>query len=347
MKKGLKKLTLAGLAATVMMFSTAFSWKEPQQEHSSLPAQSNKAFKVALLLPGNAQDGGFMESAYQGLMRAQQDFGVQVTYKDKVPHDTEKLSEALRELAKTNPDMIIGHAGQSMEAVNIVSKEFPKIKFVNTQTNLTGENVSSYQVLQEESAWLAGAAAGLLTKTNTVGHISGAKVTPGFKGRAAFADGLKYTNPNATFLTTFTGNQDNAELAKRVALAQIESGADMIFTMLNMARQGVIDANRETGTHQFGNVRDYYNDAPDVFIGSAVSDASRTVYSAIQDLVERDWKAGSVVLIGLEDSEAVRLALSPEVPQEVKDKIEELSQKIRSGEIVINLNYTGPEFTNY
>lgn len=340
MRKLLSKLALSSLAMA-LVFSSGLSTVEASKDPSHT---NNKKAKVALLIPGSSKDGGFMESAYRGLVKAEEDFKIKATFVENIPHDTAQIADALRKLAKKNPDMIIAHAGQSSEAVKLVAKEFPKIKFVNTQTNLTGDNLSSYQVKQEESAWLAGAAAGLLTKTNVVSHISGARVGPGLLGRAAFADGLKYTNPEATFLTTFTGNQEDAALAKSVAQAQINAGSDMIFTMLNKARSGVTEAARENGVYQFANVRDYYADAPDVFIGSAISDASLTVYGAIKDLTEGTWKPNTVKKIGLENPDAVRLALSPFVPQDVKDKIVAFAEKIESGEIVIPSEYTGPEF---
>jgi len=326
-----------------LVFSSGLSIAQASNDANLL---AHKKAKVALLLPGSKSDGGFMESAYKGLMKAKEDFGIKASYVDNVPHDTAKIADELRKLAKKKPDMIVAHAGQSSEAVKIVAKEFPKIKFVNTQTNLTGDNLSSYQVKQEESAWLAGAAAGLLTKSNVVSHISGARVTPGLHGRAAFAAGLKYSNPNATFLTTFTGQQDDAALAKKVAQAQIKEGSDIIFTMLNLARPGVAEAARENGVHQIANVRDYYAEAPDVYIGSAISDASLTVYGAIKDLTQGTWQPNKVVKIGLENPDAVRLALAPAVPQDVKDKIAAYAEKIKSGEIVIPAasDYTGPEF---
>lgn len=340
MKHLYSKLALSIFSLVILLVSSGFSWEEPRKDKPV----NNKSIKVALLIPGPSNDGGFMESAYKGLLKAENELHVKTTYVDNINPDTESIATALRKLAKKNPDLIIAHAGQSTEAIKKVSLEFPKIRFVNTQGSVTGDNLSSYQVLQEESAWLAGAAAGLLTKTNIVGHISGARVTPGFNGRAAFADGLKYTNPSATYLTTFTGNQDDAVLSKKVAQAEINAGADIIFTMLNNARIGVTEANRDSGTYQIGNVRDYYADAPDVYIGSAISDAGQTVYSAIKDLTERKWKAGVVVKIGASNTDAVRLALSPTVSKEIEDKMLELSKKIVSGEIEISLKYDGPDF---
>ncbi|MNI28471.1 Purine-binding protein precursor [compost metagenome] len=341
MKPLFSKLALFSLIMVIVLVSSGFSGKESQKGHKP---DKHKSVKVALLIPGPSNDGGFMESALNGLLKAQNELKVKTSYVDNINPDIESIATALRKLAKKKPDLIIAHAGQSTEAIKIVAKEFPKIRFVNTQGNAVGNNLSSYQVLQEESAWLAGAAAGLLTKTNIVGHISGARVTPGFNGRAAFADGLKYTNPNATYLTTFTGNQDDAVLSKKVAQAEINAGADIIFTMLNKARIGVTEANRESGTFQIGNVRDYYADAPDVFIGSAISDAGQTVYKAIKDLTEKKWAAGVVVQIGASNPDAVRLTLAPHVSKEIVDQIAELSKKIISGEIEISLKYEGPDF---
>ena len=51
-----------------------------------------------------------------------------------------------------------------------------------TQGLVQGSNLSSYDVLQEESAYLAGVLAALTTRTGVVGHMSGIRVPPGLKG---------------------------------------------------------------------------------------------------------------------------------------------------------------------
>src|SRR5690606_25796185 len=160
------------------------------------------------------------------------------TYIDGIPPEQPELEAALRELAAAGPDMVIAHGGQNSAAAETVAAEFPEIAFVVVQGNVTGPNLSSYEVLQEESAWLAGAAAGLLTETGIVGHISGIRVTPGLKGRGGFYNGLMHTNPEARFLTIFAGDQDDNALSHEVASAEIAAGADIIFTMLNSGRQG-------------------------------------------------------------------------------------------------------------
>ena len=303
-----------------------------------------KKLKVAMLIPGQIDDGGFMEAGYKGLLMIRDKLGADITYIDKIKPQKELLSSALRKLAFAGPDMVIAHGGQNSKAMVTVAPDFPNIKFVVVQGNVKGPNLSSYEILQEQSAWLAGAAAGLLTKTNVVGHISGIRVRPGLKGRGAFYNGLMHTNPGAKYLTTFAGDQDDNELSYRAATAEIKTGDDIIFTMLNAGRKGAIDAMRENKVYQIGNVRDWYPTAPDVFIASAVANVSLAGYHAAKDLADGKWKPGVVKKIGLENPEAVSLSLAPHVSKDIRNNLEKLRQDLASGKLEVSIKYEGPEF---
>lgn len=298
---------------------------------------------VAMLIAGQIDDDGFMEAGYDGLVAIEQELGATTSYIDGIEPKPELLKAALRELAADGPDLVIAHGGQNNEAAETVAPEFPEVKFVVVQGNVTGPNLSSYDVLQEESAWLAGAAAGLLTETGTVGHISGIRVTPGLKGRGGFYNGLMHTNPDAEFLTIFAGNQDDNELSYRVATEEIDQGADIIFTMLNAGRTGATEAMRERGVRQIGNVGDWTARDPDVFISSAVANVSIGALQAARDVADGTWEAGTIKTIGLDNVDAVSLALAPDVPEEVRARIDELREMIVSGEIEVSTDYEGPE----
>ena len=77
-----------------------------------------------------------------------------------------------------------------------------------------------------------------MAETGVVGHIAGIRVPPGLKGRGGFNNGLMHTIPDAKFLTTFAGNQDDNAQSYKVAKAEIDAEADVIFTMLDAGRTG-------------------------------------------------------------------------------------------------------------
>lgn len=153
------------------------------------------------------------------------------------------------------------------------------------------------------------------------------------------------TDAKVKLLTNFSGHQDDNALSKRIALAEIDAGADVIFTMLNAGRQGAIEACAERQKRQIGNVVDWTERNPTVFVGSAMASVSKAVLTAAQDFAQGRWKGGVVRQIGLEDPTAVRLALAPDVPADVRMRIDALLKEIASGARPVPTQYDGPEFS--
>lgn len=311
---------------------------------------SGRAFaaapKVSALFAGKIDDGGFMQAGYDGLNLAESRLGVATVFEQGMAPKPEELAAALRKLAMAKPDLVIAHGGQNNAAAKAVAAEFPDIRFVVTQGNVTGLNLASYEVLQEHSAFLAGMLAGLTIRTGIVGHMSGIRVTPGLKGRAAYIAGVRRADPGVRVLTNFSGNQDDNALSKRVAAAMIAAKADIIFTMLNAGRTGAIEACREGGAKQIGNVRDWTLVAPEVFVASAFADAGRALFNAAQDLVQGRFAAGQIRQIGLESPEAVRLTIAPSVPIDVRIRIETMAAEIVAGRFHVSAEWQGEEFPN-
>lgn len=304
----------------------------------------SKPLNVVMLIPGEIDDDGFMEAGFNGLMAINETLEAQTSFIANVESDVDTMAGALRRLADGGPDLVIAHGAQSSFAAMRVAPEYPNVRFVVTQGDVIAENLSSYAVRQEESAWLAGAAAGLLTETDVVGHISGSRVPPDLMGRGAFYHGLMHTNPQAQFLTTFAGDQDDEELAHDVASATIDAGADIIFTMLNDGRNGATDAMRKHGVKQFGSAGDWVTIDPEVFVGSAIADVSAAVLAAARDLADGSWKGNQIVQIGLDDVNAVGLTLGTDVPDAVRAELEGLRDAIVEGEIDVMVSYEGEEF---
>ena len=128
-----------------------------------------------------------------------------------------------------------------------------------------------------------------------------------------------------------------------MALAEIDAGADIIFTMLNAGRIGAIEACRERGVLQIGNVVDWYPIAPDVFIASAIADVSIPAFLAAEDFISGTLKLETKRRIGLDAPEAVRLAMAPSVPLEIQTEVEALAAKIVAGAIEVLTCYEGGE----
>lgn len=314
----------------------------------SAPARPARptALRIGALFAGKRDDRGFMEAGWRGLEQARTELGVETFFIDSIPPQKPALSTALEQLVRDGAQLVIAHGGQNNEACEEVARRFPQTRFVVTQGSVTGSNLASYEILQEESAYLAGMLAALTTRTGVVGHMSGIRVRPGLKGRAAYAAGVRDTNPSVRLLTNFSGHQDDNALSYKVAKAQAAQGADVIFTMLNAGRDGVTQACREHNIRQIGNVVDWVATHPDVFAGSAMANVGMAVYQAVRDMQALGAPRPGIQKIGLSYPGAVQLSMAADIAAEVRQKIDRARLAIIAGTLNIPDQYTGPEFPN-
>lgn len=303
-----------------------------------------RPIRVGGMFSGSITDRGFMEAGHLGLKRAEAELGATLSIVERVPNTREAHIEALRRLAAAGPDLVVAHGGQTNPAAQAVAAEFPQIRFAVTQGNVAGPNLASYEVLQEQSNYLAGVLAGLMTRSNVVAHQSGIRVPPGLRGRAAFAAGVAAANPQARLLTNFSGTQDDPARARQVTKAQIDTGADIVFTMLNAGRSGSIDECKARGVPQIGNVTDWVAMRPDVFVASAWADVGMAAFEACRDVATGRFAGGAHKRIGLEDPAAIRLILADRIGADLRTRLDTLKRGIIDGSIRIPAEYGGPEF---
>lgn len=303
-----------------------------------------EAGPVAVLFPGRVDDGGFFALGLRGLERARAELGIPVRHVAGVAPEREPMLAALRELAASEATLIVAYGEATSEAVQRAAWEFPQQRFVAIEGRLTRPNLAAYGAKQEESAWLAGAAAGLMTRANAVGHLAGTRTAPALAARAAFAAGLRETNPGARLLTRFAGADDDPALARKLALAAIDAGADLLFTMLGTGQAGATEACRARGVRQIGSLRDWVAVAPEAFAASAVADSGYALYMAVRDLRDNLLKGDLVKRYGVRHPEAVRLALAADVPARVRAGVDGYRDRIAAGAIPMPEGYSGPEF---
>lgn len=300
------------------------------------------AARVAVVLFGPPGRGSFNESGLAGARRAQT-LGHALEVHWIEPQGTEDRAEALRQLCRQDLDLLVAHGGQGDAPVAAMHAEFPAVRFAITQGGYQAANVACYEVLQEQSAFLAGVFAGLHSRTGVVGHLSGEKVRPGLKGRAAFAHGVAASGTGCRFVTCFCGHQHRPDLAQATAEALQREGADIVFAMIDGGRDGVNQACRHGPLRQIGNVLDWVARDPAVFVGSAVADSGRCVAEAIEDFARERFDPGQVRRHGLEDPDFVRLVLPADLQARYDETLALWQARLLSGEVVPADTYDGPE----
>jgi basic membrane protein A len=243
------------------------------------------------------------------------------------------------------PGLVIVHGGQGDGPVAQLAPRHPSTLFAVTQGSVVGPNLASYEVRQEESAFLAGVFAARTTRTGCVAHLSGEPVRPGRLGRAAFFAGVRDEAPGMRVLTAFCGHQHDPQLALRWASAMIDDGADVMFTMLDGGRPGAIQACRERGVALIGNVEDWTRREPGVCTASAIADSGWGVEQAICDWLDGRFPAGNRISIGAERPGVVRLALAVAQSALHGEAIAARTRRLIAEPHVFSPDFAGQQFT--
>ena len=289
---------------------------------------------VGVLLPGSRSDKGWMESAYDGLMAAEKAHGDKIKVQLIENVSNADWEQAFTALAQKNT-LVIGAAGQVQTAEMKIAKKFPKVKFSLIGGNKTGEglpNFAGYDVKQAEIAYVAGVAAGMLSKNGAISYIGGIEVPPIVNAGTEFKNGAMSVNPNIKYFQNFTGDFDDVAKSKEATLAAIAQGADVHYHILNLGLRGMEQAAKEKGTHIIGSYTDRCDAGDKLYVGYSITGIGYMLQYAIDEAVAGTWKPGYKAFGLAMGPQASAMVVCNATP-EVKAKLLDAEKAIKEGRI--------------
>ena len=191
--------------------------------------------KVALLTPNAVSDAGWSALGYDGLMAIKKDMGAEVNNQEA---PVAQIRDAMRSYAQKGYNLIIGHGYEYNEPGVEVAKDFPNTVFVSSSGGMTAPNAGAIRFRLEEGFYLAGLAAGKMSKTGVVAMIGGPNV-PSIKSTfKAFKAGAEAGRPGIKVIETFTGKNEDVAAAHQATLAAI---AEKIVGRLQQSTQKLLE----------------------------------------------------------------------------------------------------------
>jgi basic membrane protein A and related proteins len=264
---------------------------------------ADEEFNVAVVFStGGLGDKSFNDAAFVGLLDAYEDFVFD--YHLFEPKDVNEINGALLDYADNEEvgyDLIIAIGFSSAEGVEAAATAYPDKNFVLIDSVVELDNVASIVFKEHEGSFLAGAMAGMVTKTNKLGFIGGLDIPLINRFGAGFEHGARYINSRINVDVTYSPNPENpwADIAggKQVAESFIDDGVDIIFAAAGGTGLGVIDAVEEATTSSnkiyaigVDSNQDHLSEGK--ILTSMVKRVDVAVYSQIEALVNGEWESG-------------------------------------------------------
>lgn len=292
---------------------------------------------------GKIDDKSFNQSAWEGVQELGE-AGATIDFIET--EDSTDYATNIGIFTDQDYDVVVTVGFALGEATLEAAAESPETYFVGVD-QFQGEAVANVVGLifpEDKAGFLAGALAGLLTETNTVGQVLGTDLVPPVVAfKEGFDNGVAYTNPDAEVLATyhpggldvaFTDPAWGADTARQT----LDSGADVIFGAGGSTGNGALievarEAGEDGGTFCIGVDTDQWETVPEAQ-PCLVTSAMKLITPGVVDLVNQyeagDQASGNFLGdVGLADYHD----FSDVIDADIQETIAELTPQVIDGDV--------------
>jgi basic membrane protein A len=323
----------------------------PAAAPTSAPAASSSDCKLKIGYVsdvGKINDQSFNQASWTGVQEGAKALGLSDNcYSFIETADSADYETNINSFVKEGYTLIVTSGFAMGQATRKVAKENPKVKFIGIDQQQVDENfnpapldnVVGLNFHEDIGGFLAGAAAGLMTKSNVVGGVFGCQFIPAVaRYEVGYHNGVTYVNPNAKIIDVYhPGSIDqcfsDASFGSETAQSFIDQGADVVYGAGGLTANGALITACNKGAMVIGTDMDQFNTLPEVkdcILSSALKDIVTGVKDLIVQADQGTFKGGDTfgpsALAPFHD-------LDSKVPADVKARLTDIAQKLSSGEI--------------
>jgi len=302
------------------------------------PAQADQPLRV-VGIHASPVENAWNSRLHEALTEAAAEGVIEYSFSEGI--SSTDYPRVMREFAEQGVDLIVGEAYAVERDARAVADDFPDVAFLMGSSGQPhGDNFGTFGTWNHDGAYLAGMLAGEMTESNIVGSVGAVPIPEVNLLINAFEAGVLETNPDARHLVTFIGTFFDPPQAREAALAQIDSGADILFG----ERIGTADAAEQRGVPAVGSLIDYSDRYPNTVFANAVWVFRAKLDAAVADVragnpTGRDYTEFSLLAQGGSDISFVE----DMIPAEALERMLARRDEIISGafEVPVNLDEPG------
>jgi basic membrane protein A len=315
---------------------------------SSAPA--NPDFKACEVSDsGGFDDKGFNQTALKGQTDAAEQFGIQTAQVEST--GDEQYADNINQMVQQNCNEITTVGFLLGDATLAAAKKNPDIDFaiVDFAYDKAPKNLKGLTYQTDQPSYLAGYLAAGMSQSGIIGTFGGLPIPTVTIFMEGFRQGVeKYNEDNGTDVKllgwdgkdgSFTEDFEDKTKGQSVGEQLIGQGADILFPVAGPAGLGGLQAAKDAGAHAIWVDTDGYESTEygDILYTSVMKGMDVSVTEAIKESI--DGTFSNELYVGTLANDGVKLApfhdFDSQIPQELKDKLDELKQGIIDGSITI------------
>ena len=254
---------------------------------------------------------------------------VQTTYVENVAEgpDAERV---IRDLAQQGHRLIFTPSFGYMEPTLKVARDFPGVRFESITGYKTAANVAAANARYYEGRYLAGVAAGRMTRTHVAGYVAGFPIPEVLQGINAFTLGMRSVNPRAQLRVIWIGTWFDPARERDAAMTLINQDADVLT--FHTGSSAVMVAAQERGKMAVAYHSDMRSVAPQAQIIAVTHEWGDYYTRRARAVRDGSWTSGTV-WGGVKEG-MVRVGdFGPQVPAAVQREVLARQRDIAAGRL--------------
>ncbi|RZL86702.1 MAG: BMP family ABC transporter substrate-binding protein [Variovorax sp.] len=315
---------LAAVLAAACCFSSAFSQPAPK---------AADPLKIGFVYVTPVTDAGWVRQHEEGRKAVETALAgkVKTTFVESVAEgpDAERV---IRDLARQGHKLIFTPSFGYMEPTLKVAAEFPDVKFESITGYKTATNVATANARYYQGRYLAGVAAGRMTKTDLAGYVAGFPIPEVLQGINAFTLGMRSVNPKAQVKVVWLDAWFDPPKERDAAMTLFNQDVDVIA--FHTGSTAVMAAAQERGKMAVAYHSDMRKVAPDAQIVAVTHQWGGYYTQRARAVLDGSWKSTSV-WGGVKEG-MIRVGdFGPKVPKAVQEEVLARQQDIATGKLQV------------
>jgi len=317
---------LAAALAAACFISPVFSQGAPSVS-SALAAP----LKIGFVYVTPITDAGWVRQHENGRLAVLAALGAQVqtSFVENVAEgpDAERV---IRDLAQQGHKLIFTPSFGYMEPTLKVARDFPEVKFESITGYKTAPNVAVANARYYEGRYLAGIAAGRLSKTGLAGYVAGFPIPEVLQGINAFTLGMRSVNPRAQVKVIWLNAWFDPPRERDAAMTLFNQNVDV--AAFHTGSDAVMRAAQERGKLAVAYHSDMRQVAPDAQIMAVTHQWGDYYTRRAREVLAGSWQNGNI-WGGVKEG-MVRVGyFGPKVPPAVQQEVLARQKDIASGKL--------------
>ncbi len=252
-------------------------------------------------------DKSFNQYTWDGMLKFGKEFNVpDANFKYALSLKDEDFVKNLSNFSDQKPDIIVSPGYYFKDAVSIVSKKYPKQKYLIIDNIVENrDNVCSVVFNEEEASYIVGVIAGMKAKEEgykKIGFLGGKDVPLIHKFEAGFEAGVYRVNKDVEIVIVYADDFSNPKKGKKLAKEMYDKGVKIIYnaagdTGNGMIQEAVDRAKKGEDVWAIGVDKDQYEEGKyskdkSVVITSAIKRLDVVTYNTLKLVAEGKFKSG-------------------------------------------------------